>query len=56
MAIAGRWMASHFNHPDFEDLIDFNVYALCGDDCMIEGHTELAFSVVVAAREQLSRK
>jgi transketolase len=23
--------------PGFEDLIDFNVYALCGDGCMMEG-------------------
>ena len=37
MAIAGRWMAAHFNQPGFEDLIDFNVYALCGDGCMMEG-------------------
>ena len=37
MAIAGRWMAAHFNRPGFEDLIDFNVYALCGDGCMMEG-------------------
>ena len=35
MAIAGRWMATHFNRPDFEDLINFNVYALCG--CAGEG-------------------
>ena len=27
MAIAGRWMAAHFNQPGFENLIDFNVYA-----------------------------
>ena len=31
MAIAGRWLAAHFNRPGFEDLFDFNVYALCGD-------------------------
>ena len=37
MAIAGRWMAAHFNQPGFEDLIDFNVYALCGDGDMMEG-------------------
>ena len=37
MAIAGRWMAAHFNKPGFEDLINFNVYALCGDGCMMEG-------------------
>ncbi len=37
MAIAGRWMAAHFNRPGFEDVINFNVYALCGDGCMMEG-------------------
>jgi transketolase len=37
MAVAGRWQAAHFNQAGFEDLIDFNVYALCGDGCMMEG-------------------
>jgi len=37
MAIAGRWMGTHFNRPGFENVIDFNVYALCGDGCMMEG-------------------
>ncbi len=36
MAIAGRWMAEYFNRPDFE-MIDYDVYALCGDGCMMEG-------------------
>ncbi|HJT77728.1 MAG TPA: transketolase [Gemmataceae bacterium] len=36
MAIAGKWMAAHFNRPGF-DLFDFNVYALAGDGCMMEG-------------------
>lgn len=36
MAIAGRWMAAHFNRPGF-DLFDFDVYALAGDGCMMEG-------------------
>jgi len=36
MAIAGRWMAAYFNRPDFE-MFDYNVYALCGDGCMMEG-------------------
>ncbi len=36
MAIASKWMAAHFNRPGFE-LFDFNVYALCGDGCMMEG-------------------
>ena len=36
MAIAQRWMASYFNRPGFE-LFDHDVYALCGDGCMMEG-------------------
>jgi len=36
MAIAGCWMAAYFNRPGF-DLFDFNVYALAGDGCMMEG-------------------
>ena len=45
MAMAGRWMASRFNQPGFEDLIDFDVYALCGDGCMMEGVTNEAASL-----------
>jgi transketolase len=45
MAIAGRWMASHFNKPGFEELINFNVYALCGDGCMMEGISAEAASL-----------
>jgi len=37
MALAGRWQTAYFGRPGFEDLIDFNVYALCGDGCMMEG-------------------
>lgn len=36
MAIAGKWMTSYFNRPDFE-MFNYNVYALCGDGCMMEG-------------------
>jgi transketolase len=36
MAIGSKWMASYFNKPDFE-IINFDVYALCGDGCMMEG-------------------
>ncbi len=36
MAIASRWMASHFNRPDFE-MFNFDTYALAGDGCMMEG-------------------
>jgi transketolase len=45
MAVAGRWMAAHFNKPGFENLIDFNVYALCGDGCMMEGISAEAASL-----------
>ena len=44
MAIAARWMASHFNRPSFE-MINYNVYALCGDGCMMEGVSNEAASI-----------
>src|SRR5512147_1772212 len=36
MAIAGKWMAAYFNRPDFT-MVDYDVYALCGDGCLMEG-------------------
>src|SRR5271155_1915773 len=36
MAIAADWLAKHFNRPDFA-IFDYNVFALCGDGCMMEG-------------------
>ena len=36
MAIAGQWMAGYFNRPGFE-MFDYDVYALAGDGCMMEG-------------------
>ncbi len=45
MAIAERWLAAHFNKPGFEDLIDFNVYAICSDGDMMEGISHEAASL-----------
>jgi transketolase len=36
MAIAAQWQVHHFNRPGFE-LFDYDVYALGGDGCMMEG-------------------
>jgi transketolase len=36
MAIAARWKSAHFSRPHFQ-LFEHNVYALCGDGCMMEG-------------------
>ena len=44
MAIAERWMANYFNRPGFE-MFDYNVYALCGDGCMMEGVSSEAASL-----------
>lgn len=44
MAIGGRWMARHFNRPDF-DMFNYDVYALCGDGCMMEGVSAEAASL-----------
>jgi transketolase len=44
MAIAAQWMAQYFNRPDFE-LFNYNVYAICGDGCMMEGISNEAASI-----------
>ena len=36
MAIARKWLASRYNKSGF-DLFDYNIYAVCGDGCMMEG-------------------
>jgi transketolase len=44
MAMAGRWMADHFNRPGSE-MINYDVYAICGDGCMMEGVSNEAASL-----------
>lgn len=51
MAIASKWQAQYFNRPGF-DMFDYDVYALCGDGCMMEGVTGEAASL--AAHLKLS--
>src|SRR5438128_863635 len=45
MAIARQWLSARYHRPGFEDIFDFNVYALCGDGCMMEGITGEAASL-----------
>jgi len=44
MAIAGKWMAAHFNRPGFE-MFTGRVFALCGDGDMMEGVSQEAASL-----------
>jgi transketolase len=44
MAMAGRWMAEYFNRPGFE-MFAYDVYALAGDGCMMEGISSEAASL-----------
>jgi transketolase len=44
MAMAERWLAHHFNRPDFK-MFDYNVYAICGDGDMMEGVASEAASL-----------
>jgi transketolase len=44
MAIAARWQEAYFNRPEFE-LFNYNVYALAGDGCMMEGISHEAASL-----------
>jgi transketolase len=44
MAIAEKWLASRFNKPGFE-IFDYNIYAVCGDGCLMEGVASEAASL-----------
>jgi transketolase len=44
MAIAEKWLASRFNQPGFE-IFDYNIYAVCGDGCLMEGIASEAASL-----------
>jgi transketolase len=44
MAIAEVWLANRYNRPDFE-IFDYDIYAVCGDGCMMEGVASEAASL-----------
>jgi len=44
MAIAQKWLASRYNRPGF-DIFDYDLYAVCGDGCLMEGVASEAASL-----------
>src|ERR1700755_1936432 len=44
MAIAEAWLADRYNRPDFE-IFGYDIYAVCGDGCMMEGVSSEAASL-----------
>src|SRR5579863_7381334 len=44
MAIAAKWLAAHYNRPNFP-IFDYNVYAICGDGDIMEGVASEAASL-----------
>jgi transketolase len=44
LAIAEKWLASRYNRPGFK-IFDYNIYAVCGDGCLMEGVASEAASL-----------
>jgi transketolase len=44
MAIAEKWLAARYNQPGHK-VFDYNIYAICGDGCMMEGISSEAASL-----------
>jgi transketolase len=44
MAVAQKWLANRYNRPGFE-IFDYNIYAVCGDGCLMEGIASEAASL-----------
>jgi transketolase len=44
MAIAQKWLADRYNKPGFE-MFNYNIYAICGDGCLMEGVSSEAASL-----------
>ena len=44
MGIAEKWLANRYNRPGFE-IFGYNIYAICGDGCMMEGVASEAASL-----------
>jgi transketolase len=44
MAIGKKWLASRYNRPGF-DIFDYDIFAVCGDGCLMEGVSAEAASL-----------
>jgi transketolase len=44
MAMARKWLADRYNQMDFE-IFNYNIYAICGDGCLMEGISSEAASL-----------